>query len=413
MTQNDNNPLLQRPGESDAEYHKRLVYGKLVDKTLSEYDYSELSKYVYGQSYSADVARRQMYGSCKTLQLIESESIGNVKDSTILDEINTKMIELQKERQRFYDQRREFNKLVNNDGRKEHLYDSLILAANKLNETVGNIFDDSKYDDYSYIEREKNEAVLVFSDWHYGLKASNVFNTYNTEICKQRVKRIVDSAIERIVLHGCKKLHVAVLGDLIHGAIHTSARVASEELVCDQLIQVSEILAQSIAKMSIYTEKVCVYVTYGNHARTVQNKNDSIHRDNIERLIPWWLEQRFQQIPNIEIMPESGSEFLFINAAGHDICATHGDLDSVKSAPRLLPSLLNKALGKNIECILLADKHHRESFEELGVSSMICGSLCGSDDFANNKRLYSMPSQILLIVNPVCGIDAEYNLVCK
>ena len=49
---------LKRDGDESAfNYHKRLVYGKLVDKTLSDVDYSELSELVYGQQYSSDVAR--------------------------------------------------------------------------------------------------------------------------------------------------------------------------------------------------------------------------------------------------------------------------------------------------------------------------------------------------------------------
>lgn len=36
-------------GETTPEYHKRLIYGKLVDKTLADLDYSELAMEVYGQ----------------------------------------------------------------------------------------------------------------------------------------------------------------------------------------------------------------------------------------------------------------------------------------------------------------------------------------------------------------------------
>ena len=41
--------LNRRPDETQLDYHKRLVYGKLVDKTLGDLDYSELSDYAYGQ----------------------------------------------------------------------------------------------------------------------------------------------------------------------------------------------------------------------------------------------------------------------------------------------------------------------------------------------------------------------------
>ena len=70
-----------------------------------------------------------------------------------------------------------------------------------------------------------------------------------------------------------------------------------------------------------------------------------------------------------------------------------------------------KEYQKNIECIILGDKHHRESFEELGVVSMICGALCGSDDYANEKRLFSKPNQLLLIFDEN-GLDAEYRIRC-
>lgn len=395
--------------ESKFEYHKRLVYGKLKDKTLADVDYTELAEFVYGQPYSSDVARRMLYGSRRTLDLLEEEGIKSISDKDILDDIDKKMLELRKERQKFYDQRREYNKLVSIEGRQEHLYDSLIDAAYNLSDTVGSLFDRTEP---VILNPTNNEAILVFSDWHYGMKAQNVFNTYNTDICKERVANIVRLAAKKLLLHQCSKLHIVVLGDLYHGAIHTSARVASEELVCDQIMQVSEILAQSIVELSQYTTEVYVYMTYGNHARTVQNKNDSIHRDNMERLVPWWLQERLSNLgaDNVVIMPESDSEFLFINAAGHDICASHGDLDGAKSSPRLLSTLFQKTYKKDIEYILLGDKHHHESFEELGITSQICGSLCGSDDYANGKRLFSLPSQFMLIVDAEDGIDAEYKL---
>lgn len=403
------NPLLRREGESELSHHRRLVYGKLVDKTLADYDYAELSSHVYGEELSGDSVRKMMYGTKRTLDLLDAERLAIEASRSPGSDIDAQILELRKERQKFYDQRREYNKLVSEDARIEHLFDSLAKSAEQLPETIGCLFDGS-----FYIPRVDgdSEAVLVFSDWHYGMQTNNMFNTYNTDICKERVQRVVDAAIQRITLHGCRKLHLVVLGDLLHGGIHCSARVASDELVCDQLMQVSEILAQAIMVLSAYVERTIVYITYGNHARTIQSKHDSIHRDNMERIVPWWLAQRLQRHQNICIAPASENEFLFIDACGHDICATHGDLDSVKCAPRLLTTVFQKKYGKDIEYILLGDKHHRESFNELGVTATICGSLCGTDDYANEKRLYSHPEQLLLIVHPEYGVDAEYRLKC-
>lgn len=393
------------PGESKLAYHKRLVYGKLVDKTLADVDYTELSPMVYdGQEYSADVARRMMYGSCRTLQMMDDQPVQAASTDDVIADIQSQRIELQKERQRFSDQRREFNKLVNSQGRWEHLVDRLTDAANRLNEMTPLVGKTMYADDVG-----DNDAVLVLSDWHYGMKTSNAFNKFNTAICRERVKKVVEMASQRLEMHKCRDLHVFILGDLIHGCTHVSARVQSDELVCDQLMQVTELLAQALFELSQRVSHLYVHMTYGNHARTVQNKNDSVHADNMERIVPWWLKMRFINAGNVEVVDEDYGEFLYANVHGYDFVGTHGDLDSVKSSPRLIPALFNKTYDLNVDYILLGDKHHHESFDELGVRAMIVGSLCGTDDYANEHRLYSDPEQTLLIVNNV-GVDAEYHI---
>ena len=407
----NHNPLLQMPGESDFAYHRRLIYGKLCDRTLAEYDYAELSKYVYGEDLSADSVRKLMYGSKRTLELIDKDRNATAAPS-VLKDIAAQTKEYQKERQRYFDQRREYNKLVIAEGRQEHIDSMLAESADRLSDTIGRVYPNADVYEYVQTVDDETEAVLVFSDWHYGMTTDNVFNHYNTQTCIDRVEYVVHETVRRLLLHKCSKLHIVVLGDLFHGAVHCSARVASEELVADQLMQVSEILAQSIEYLSKFVKQTFVYSTYGNHARTVQNKKDSIHRDNMERIVPWWLAQRLKYNDNIVIMPEEENEFLFIDACGHQFCAVHGDLDSVKSSPRLLATLFQKKYGMDIEYVLLGDKHHRESFDEVGITAMICGSLCGTDDYANSKRLYSNPEQLLLIVDKEIGVDAEYRIKC-
>lgn len=400
--------ISKRSGETPLQYHRRLVYGKLVDKTLEDADYSELAEQLYGRSYASDVARRMLYGSRKTLELVDDQIMEGISGDRIYSDVINELAELKKEQQKYYDQRREFNKLLSNDGRREHMYESLAKSASELNETIGRRYDSCCGISDTY----GNDAVLVLGDWHYGLVADNVFNKYDKNICMERVKTVFNKAAERIMLHNCSRLHIIVLGDMVHGAIHTSARVASEELVCDQIMQVAEILAQSIEWISECVPVVYVYMTYGNHGRTVQNKNDNIHRDNMERVIPWWLKQRMAPHDNIFISDEGDNEFLFVDARGHCICASHGDLDTLSSSPRIFGTLFSKKYGVDIEYVILGDKHHHESFEELGITALHCGSLCGTDEYANNKRLYSRPEQLLLIVNEETGVDAEYRLSC-
>lgn len=404
--------LDRREDETEYQHHKRIVFGKLVDGSLSDYDYTTLSKYLYGKEYSEDVARRMFYGSCRTLKVVDEATLKDISEEDILNEIELKMHELRKEKQKFSDQRRELTKMLSSEGRFEHICDKLIESANKLNESFPLISGDQVAPD----NVSDKEAIIVFSDWHYGLVADNISNTYNTEICKARVGYVVNRAIQRIQLHGCQKLHVIVTGDLIHGAIHTSARVASEELTCDQLMHASELLAQAIEKLSRYVQDIDVRVTYGNHARVIPNKNDSIHRDNFERLIPWWLKQRLGANENITVYEDNGNEFVTVIACGYGIVATHGDLDSMSTMTNVLSPMFkeyfDKCHGVQLRGIIMGDKHCFESKSGFGVRPFICGSLCGSDDYANSKRLYSDPSQLLIIMDSDVGIDAVYTINC-
>lgn len=392
-------------GESRSAYHKRLIYGKCEDGSLADTDFSELAVYLYGKPYSSDTARRMIKGSYLSIKALDEDSLdGLPKDADALAVIKAERRELQKERQRFYDQRREYNKTVVADARFERLQERLMEAASDL------VDERPLATDIVHIGERGTEAVLVFCDWHFGMTTDNIWNSYNTDICRQRVAHVLSETIDRIKLHKPSVLHVLLLGDLCHGAIHTSARVASEELVCDQIMKASEMVAEAISILSKYVNKVVVYSTYGNHMRTVQNKKDSVHSDNMERLIPWWLTYRLQENENVEIRTDTEHEFILLDVCGKKIVATHGDLDSITVSPRLLGQLFSKKLDISIDCVILGDKHHLAEAGELGVDAILCRALCGSDDYANEKRLYDDPGQTLIIFKEGVGRDATYSI---
>jgi len=404
------NPKYERKeGETDFEYGLRLIEIK-VEQKPDDLDWEDIVE-AAGLDCHRDSLRKAAsvtpYSGYAVAQYFKRKFAGEGKpdQEEYLGELDFKIMQMRKETKRFYDQRREFNKLVDRIGREENLEDRLVDAAVALNEQIPLRMDKGVC--YTY---DDNEAILVFADWHYGMKTDNIWEKYNTEICRNRVERLVAMAIERIRLHKCRRLHILLLGDMAHGAIHTSARVASEELVCDQVMQVSEIIAQAVNALADEVEETVVHATYGNHLRTVQNKNDSIHADNMERLIPWWLEQRLGSRNDV-IFPEAEYyEFLYFNVCGYKICATHGDLDNVKSAGRTLNTLFVKKYGSEIDYVILADKHHKEEFEELGIESMVVRSLCGTDEYANGKRLYSTPGQLMMVFKPGMGADACYQI---
>lgn len=324
-------------------------------------------------------------------------------DDQIAEQENQKK-EMFKIKKQWEDQRREAKKYWTAEARFDHLVNKLVDSANNLCKIKPLTFD-------NYIlDCGDAEAVICWADWHYGMVTDNIWNQYNTTICIKRVAEFVNKAIARLANHEVKKLHIMLLGDAAHGSIHTSCRVASEEETCDQLMQVSELMAEAINHLSNYVQEVNVYTTYGNHLRSIQNKNDSIHSDNMEKIIPWWLEQRLQNNSRVHIIKSDYYEFIYLNVCGYNIVGAHGDLEKFKQFGLTVNTLFTKKYGKTIDYTVSADKHHIEEFEQMGIESILVRSLCGTDEYSNNNRLYSAPGQTLMMFTPEEGRDGTYNI---
>lgn len=349
-----------------------------------------------------DTAYRKRWAAFKSVLDANTDKI--IGEDKYLTELKEQTDEIYKAKRQLYDQRREYNKMLVSEARANHLAEKLIEAAN-----LAPLKHYSEMLTFSN-SASNEEAVLMLSDWHYGQVSNNIWNQYNVDICLQRVSKLFDKVSSALKEHTISTLHVVLLGDFVNGAIHTSCRVAAEENTCEQLMHVSEILANFINELSAYVHEVNIYSTYGNHARTIQNKNDSIHADNMERVIPWWLRERLQDNNKVNVVDSEYYEFIYFNVCGYNIVCTHGDLDKFNDIGIIVNSLFTKKYGKAIDYTFSADKHHLESFEQFGIESMLVGSLCGTDEFANNKRLYSNPMQTLCIFTPEDGKLCTYNI---
>lgn len=392
------------PEENERQYIYRI--GELVDQKQIE-NWKEAANIINAElredesEYRDESAYRKPYQYAKLYYRdVFAKEKGNAYSDSLLKEEDA-LFELKKQVQ---DQRREYAKLLTEDARLKNLRQAIQDSAASLNSVMPLI------DTHRYEMGGENEAVICFSDWHYGMVCDNVWNRYNTDICRERVSEVVCKAKKYILENDVKTLHVVVLGDLIHGAIQVGCRVASEEDTSDQLINASEILAEAIYDLSSTVDTVNVYCTYGNHARTVANKKESVHSDNMEKIVPWWLETRFADNPKINLPPANAGEYVVFDVCGHSICAVHGDLDKFQNFGMMANCLFSTKFGRSIEYTFSGDKHHHEEFEQFGIESILIPSLCGTDEYANQHRLYSKPGQSLFIFNEPDGRFATYNI---
>ena len=347
---------------------------------------------IFGGAFVADYFKRK-----------ESQS-GNFDNDEYMKKLQEKEDTIYKETRKLYDQRRERNKGLRKDARSEHLHKELIKVANKLNDEKPLIFKETYFP-----ENVHKQGLLCWADWHYGMTTDNIWNTYNTSICRNRVKAMVEMTKEFIKINGIDTLNILMLGDAAHGSIHVGCRVASEEEACDQLMHVAEIMAEAISDLSSVVNCVNVYSCYGNHMRTIQDKKESSHSDNMEKVIPWWLEARLQNNNKVTIHTSEYKEFTRLNILGSHICAMHGDLEkNFKDIGTTVNTIFTKKFGETIDYTISADKHHLEEFSRLGIDSILSPCLCGTDDHANNGRLYSDAGQLFMIFNDAYGRECTY-----
>ena len=397
--------IKKNPNETEEQFLWRI--GQMVDsgqieswKSINNIVNKELG--IEEDRWRDESAFRKRYQAAKHFY---DNCFSKMESDTYVKEMKVITDRLYKERKKFYDQKREYNKLLTSDARAEHLTEEIILAANRLNEFNPLVFENKYFDSNVH-----KEALIAFSDWHYGMITDNIWNKYDTKICKQRVKKFVEIAKEFLELNNIGVLNIVMLGDAANGAIHVSCRVKSEEDTCDQLMHVSEIMAEAINELSNAVNKVNVYSCYGNHLRTIQDRNNSVHSDNMEKIIPWWLKQRLKDNYKVNIIESEYKEFTKLNILGFNICCIHGDLENFKNIGTTVNTIFFFFFGETIDYTISGDKHHLEEFEQFDIESILIRSLCGTDDYANGKRLYSKPGQTLMIFNDVYGRESTYHI---
>lgn len=394
--------------DSENEYQYIWRLGQAKDSGLFDAEWNDIARLVNSEfrndetEYRSESAYRKIYQYAK--KMYEAGVFNHLDEDKYFKELQIQKDELYKIKRQVSDQRREYNKLLVSDARSENLMEKLIESANRLNE-------ERPLDFTEYIDSVTSKEGLVFcADWHYGMVTDNIWNKYNTKICKERVVKFTKKVKEYLSLNKIGKVHLVLLGDAAHGAIHSTCRVASEEDTCDQLMHVSELMADMIEEISKSTNEIVVYSCYGNHLRTIQDKMDSIHSDNMEKIIPWWLTQRLKKNPKISIVESEFKEFTKLNVLGYNICCVHGDLENFKNLGVTVNTIFSRLYGETIDYTVSADKHHLEEFEAFDIENILVRSLCGTDDYSNGKRLYSKAGQTLMIFNNEDGRESTYNI---
>ena len=376
---------LKRKDETFKEYYIRLYQEKdLLGLTFK--DIGLLLNEVSGNDYNEAKWRRPYEGFVQFKEMF-GEGVISHSEQEILEEIKEEKLELQKEKVKMRDQKREFSAIIRRQARLESLEDYFKEVTENfegisLPKTKSNVND-------------KKEAAIVISDWHIGMKFDGRFNTFNHEIAEQRIAKVKDKTLDTVRKENIDTLHIANLGDMISGGIHVSTRVQAEEDVIQQVIRASEYLKQFVKTFLDEGIQVEYYNIIGNHGRSQSNKSEVAGiEENFEKLILTILDTAFSNYDNYN---STGCRdgIIEVEISSQKIILAHGDMDKNTNAAMRLPQLF----GYVPNYIITGHIHHSTS-KDFGITEHIVNpSLIGADDYATGGRFGGKPGQKLILFN--------------
>lgn len=373
--------FLKNDDETVVEYTNRC-YRQKKDSNLSWNAIAEIMNEQLGNHYSESYYRKQS-------KQIECNELNN--DDVPTQDLKELILEFKKTKVKLSEERIQNNAYVRKLAREETLKEIAFEYAKQM-EKKPLLFNTQLENEVKYVNYDK-EAILLLSDWHYGINVNNYINVYNTDICKDRVSKLLDDVQEIILKENISKLHILNLSDLICGRIHMGLRLQSRVDVITQTMDVAEILAEFISKLSTIVE-IQYRDVLDNHSRLEPNKGESLELESLVRIIPWYLKERLKENSNV-YFPDNYNDpdILSFEVLGHKIAAVHGHKDK----PAKVIDNMVAMTGRLNDLVLTAHLHHFSSEEEHECVRISNGSLMGTDDYAKDLRLTSKPSQTLII----------------
>lgn len=354
-------------------------------------DWSEVCDYI-GVDVHPDSLRKAFatteYGGYSVAKYLMDKTANELTED-MLASLEKKKSEEYKERVRLQDARREYNKELRAEARYENLVN--IMKDCLSNVATSNIEFGEKH---LHIENKKSKyAILMFSDWHYGALCDSQWNYYDTNVAKERAEQLVAKTQSYILSLGITDLIVEINGDMCEGMINIGNRVASEESVVEQIINVSKLLSKCILSLKPYVNSIKVVTTLGNHGRLTPNRKEQAdERENFEMLIPEFL--RLTLGDDIPIVTSQGLDFVKYEFDDKIICLSHGHHDKATSA---IDNMIRvyKVVPDEIH---LGHWHHMSDLNDSNIHVVVNGSIKGVDDFGlKATRCTTQPSQNLIV----------------
>lgn len=321
------------------------------------------------------------------------------------DELDVKMRELEKAKIKLRDERLDYQKTIREEARKESLVD---LVRRVFVDTVVPF---EYVPNYQYSGTSNDEMVICLSDLHVGIVCDNYWNKFSANVLRERLHKYLDEIREIQRTHLCRKCYLVLGGDNVSGLIHANLRLQNNENVIQQLKIASEYIGNfvnELVEMETF-EEIEVHSVSGNHSRLSQNKEDHLKGEELDELIPFYLNLMFAKNNIVKVYEDSPIDSTinsFTTSSGKLFFVVHGDKDSMSR----VVSDLTLMVGKKPDGIIMGHRHHNGLDTAHNVKIIQCGCAVGTDDYCIDHRISGEPEQCVFITNKDRTVKCLYDI---
>lgn len=384
--------LRKEQGESDLKYIVRLVEGK--SNGTYDIDYTEMFKLGFGVDFSSDHCRKLYYSIKMLLPYLENEKVSNIGSSEILNELEMKKLEIQKEKYKVQALRLDLNKIIRDSSKTELLYEEFINAIKETQKFELPNFKPLK------IQNEDKEYVLSFADSHFGKEFKSITNEYSIEIVYERFNKLLSEMVEIIEERNIKHLHVLALGDLIEGMSLRIGMLPKLKVgMVQQTIMFMRFIVQWLKELSQYVTITYYSTNSSNHTQTrpFGTKANEFPEEDNEKIIHTYIYDMLESNSRITVVASEDKHTLF-KIFDYHIIAWHGH--NLKNSTDFLDKASLK-YKRFFDYAFLAHVHHTNiktvgegktnNCEIIGIPSIM-----GSDDYADDLFVGAKSGAILI-----------------
>ena len=399
--------LKRLDGENEEQFICRL--GQAKDSGQLDMSWEEIADVINKEfresedEYRTESAYRKQWQTIA--KFLKSGAIKQYKDADSYSaEIRLQKQELQKEKQKLFDERNAMRKILREDARGEA---NLVMLEDLIKKNGQIVFPPA----YPKVEDTHTTLFVCLSDMHMGMTFNNSFGKYNSDIAYDRLQQYLSEILKLQKIYNASNVVAALLGDEITGNIHITTQLESRENVVRQVQLTSEYISAFVYELSKHFLNVDVNSVAGNHSR-LGLKDSVLRGERLDDLVTWYMKAKLEHIENVSFVDDLNIDptiaTCFVEGKEYYIC--HGDYDSYSENG--IQKLV--MMTKNIpEGIFFGHLHHNSYDNISGVKIIRSGSFCGcGDDYTVSKRICGDPEQVVCVMDKT-GIRAFCPITLK